>query len=79
MNGRLFIEFSTANLTPLPIAVNSMCKFKLRARPAAVLGSHAMIQGDSYNCDYMGNYLRNFVMVENAAVRITPERNLFAV
>jgi hypothetical protein len=72
MNGRLFVEFGTIDFTPLPIAVNSMCKFKLRARTAALPGSYAMTQGDFYSTDYSGNYLQNVISVQNAAVTITP-------
>lgn len=72
MNGRLFVEFGTIDFTPLPIAVNSMCKFRLRARTAAVLGSYAMTQGDFYSTDYYANYLQSVISVQNATVTITP-------
>jgi len=72
INGKLFVEFGTANFTPLPIAVNSMCKFKLRARTAAALGSYAMNQGDYYSYDYIGNLLQNIVVMQNASITITP-------
>ena len=72
MNGRLYVEFTTLDFTPLPIAVNSMCKFKLRARTAAMLGSYPMTQGDFYSTDYIGNYLQSVISVQNATVTITP-------
>ena len=72
VNGKLYVEFGTANFTPLPIAVNSMCTFKLRARTAAVPGGYSMTQGETYSFDYYGNYLQNYNPVQNASVTITP-------
>lgn len=70
-DGKLYVDFSLPTFATLPIAVTTMCKFRVRARFSAVPGNYVMTQGTAFSFDIFGNY-GVLPTLQNANITVTP-------